>query len=182
MNNKIERNSRLMVNVMKNNVLYVLKKIKEETQEAPCKKTAQKIIYLLENTDGRLGFNYGIHFYGPYSSQLNQEIIICQWEGLLNINQENSLHKLDVVYKNNIELCDNINQEVVDKIIEQYAKWLPSKLELLTTTLYVMKNITIEDKEVVKGVRNIKGEKYTPNDINDAIKELYDNKLIKTIN
>ena len=44
-----------------------------------------------------------------------------------------------------------------------------------------MKNITIEDKEVVKGVRNIKGEKYTPNDINDAIKELYDNKLIKTI-
>ena len=39
-----------------------------EINGAPCKKTLQKIVFLIEAKHVNIGCDYGIHFYGPYSA------------------------------------------------------------------------------------------------------------------
>ena len=54
---------------------------------APCKKTLQKMVYLIEKKGVSIGCDYGIHFYGPYSSDLDFAVREMCDEGVLNRDQ-----------------------------------------------------------------------------------------------
>ncbi|GHU99596.1 hypothetical protein FACS1894211_05270 [Clostridia bacterium] len=163
--------------------MYVLRTIEETTQEAPCKKKVQKIVYLIENSDGHLGYKYGIHLYGPYSAALDQEITRLLWNEQLEIISPNGMsHTLNRKDKTEFSLSDHNKKTSIDKIIQKYAKQTPSELELLTTTLYVMQNISIQEFDILKWVKEIKGTKYSDKEIQDAAKKLKnDTDIIKRI-
>ena len=55
-------------------VVSVVNELMEVSKKAPCKKTLQKIVYLIEEAGGPKKFDYTIHFYGPYSADLDFEI------------------------------------------------------------------------------------------------------------
>lgn len=152
--------------------LYSLLDIVEEiTKEnkAPCKKTLQKIVYLVEEKNFDLGFHYVIHYYGPYSSDLDFTVQKLAWDGMLKIDIREDGH---IISKNETDCNDqehNRNDKMLD-IVRQFAKETPSQLELLATTLFVERNSINKTKEkIMHGVTKIKGDKYDKNTIDHAI-------------
>lgn len=54
-----------------NNAAYIIKRINDIWGEKPGKKTLQKMVSLIEQKGVNLGYDYGLHFYGPYSGSLD---------------------------------------------------------------------------------------------------------------
>lgn len=135
-----------------------------------CKKKLQKIIYLIEQKYVDLGFEYKIHFYGPYSEDLDYTICQLKTENKLKITYTNKGHIISIDSKRKVELDDNSLN-----VIKEFGRKAPSELELLTTALYVQRNIdNADDEKIIFNVRKIKGNKYSDTKIKDAIKLLKD--------
>ena len=140
----------------------------------PCKKTLQKIFYLIEEAGDKIGFDYTIHFYGPYSADLDYEIQNLIGQGTLTIEYTKYGHFISAANK------DEGNQpeldEVQKSVIENFGTMTASELELLATALFVQRNTehanADETDNIVFGVKRIKGTKYSDTQIKDAIKKL----------
>ncbi|MBR2743447.1 MAG: hypothetical protein IKD89_07645 [Clostridia bacterium] len=139
---------------------------------APCKKTLQKIVYLIEAKDISLGYDYGIHLYGPYSSDLDFAVRELCDEGVLAIDYTRTGHKIRVINDKDVTGSgDEKIDRIIKEIISAFGKETPSELELITTALYVS-NYHNNEKEIIDGVKKIKGEKYEVDSICTAIKKL----------
>lgn len=138
---------------------------------SPCKKTLQKIVFLIEAKHVNLGCDYGIHFYGPYSADLDFAVRELCDEGVLKIDYTPMDHLISVVDHTSVTDYSN---EIVNEVISSFGKESPSELELIATALYVY--IRLKDIEKVKaGVKKLKGTKYSDSRINAAIAKLVDN-------
>jgi uncharacterized protein YwgA len=149
--------------------------IDEITNEngAPCKKTLQKIVYLVEEKNIELGFDYVIHYYGPYSSDLDFTVQKMVWDGLLNVTRTNNGHIISRNEKCGEEEQDYVKNRDMLNIVKNFAKDSPSTLELLATTLFVERNTIEKTKDkIMSGVIKIKGDKYNKTEIDDAILRL----------
>lgn len=139
-----------------------------EQNGAPCKKTIQKIVFLIQSKHVDLGCDYGIHFYGPYSSDLDYTIRALSDDGILNIEYTPTEHRISVASKTFVEPYNNAT---VNSVISEYSKDTPSELELLATSLYVY--LGVKDVSKIKdGVIKIKGQKYSEEHILSAIERL----------
>ena len=134
---------------------------------APCKKTLQKIVFLIEARRVTLGCDYGIHFYGPYSYDLDFAVRELCEEGILKIEYTAQEHTISVLGDYNSQY----NNSIVDKTIDEFGKDSPSELELLATALYVYLKLKDTDK-IHSGVVKIKGNKYTNQRISNAVSRL----------
>lgn len=134
----------------------------------PCKKTLQKIVFLIEAKKVNLGCDYGIHFYGPYSSDLDFAVRELCGEGILNIEYTSLDHKISVSDDSSLRPYDN---PIVNTVIDEFSKDTPSELELLATALYVYLNVKDINK-IRSGVIKIKGNKYPDHRIASAITRL----------
>lgn len=135
---------------------------------APCKKTLQKIVFLIQAKKVNLGCDYGIHFYGPYSSDLDFAIRELCDDGILDIMYTPMEHKISVVDRTSIS---EYNNQTVNDVIKEFGKDSPSDLELLATALYVFLHVRNVAK-VKDGVVKIKGTKYSLQKIDEAIARL----------
>jgi uncharacterized protein YwgA len=160
-----------------NDVLGVIKEIQNVSEKAPCKKTVQKIVYLIQEAKCDLGFDYSIHYYGPYSAELDSDIWYQYGYGDLDIEITNHGHKLSVIGSENKAYPIN---KIAKKVISIFGRKTPSELELLATTLYVQREIeSAEEEDIINGVVSIKGTKYSQLNIENAVKELIDNGYFK---
>ena len=129
----------------------------------PCKKTLQKIVFLIEAKNIDIGCDYGIHFYGPYSSDLDFAVRELSDEGVLQIQYTSMEHIITVV---DDSLVDSYSNDTANKVIEEFSKESPS-----ATALYVyLQNRDIH--KIKSDVIKIKGSKYTERRIDDAIRKL----------
>ena len=134
----------------------------------PCKKTLQKIVFLIEAKNIDIGCDYGIHFYGPYSSDLDFAVRELSDEGVLEIEYTSMEHIINIV---DDSLVDAYNNDIANKIISEFAKETPSELELIATALYVyLQNGDVH--KIESDVIKIKGSKYTEKRIGEAIRKL----------
>ncbi len=134
----------------------------------PCKKTLQKIVFLIEAKHVNLGFDYGIHFYGPYSADLDFAVRELSDDGVLSVNYTPMEHFISV--NNSINIPEYSNP-TVDEVIDEFSKDSPSELELIATALYVY--LQSRNTDAIKpGVIKIKGTKYTDARIDAAIERL----------
>ncbi len=151
------------------NILNLIKAIEKVAGKSPCKKTVQKITYLVQEAKEDLGYDYSIHFYGPYSAELDSEIRYLNNCGKLNIKITDRGHMLSVDDDSDVTFSNNN----VRDIITYFGTKSPSDLELLATTLYVQREIQNSNiQNIVDGVEKIKGSKYSNAQINNAIDEL----------
>ena len=148
-------------------IIYIISKI-SENYGSPCKKTLQKIVYLIEKKHIDLGCDYGIHFYGPYSSDLDFAVRELCDEGVLEIQYTSLEHRISLTDKSKTPIFSDSN---IDTIIDEFAKETPSELELLTTALYAFL-IDNNKSAVVSRVIKIKGSKYSIQRINNAVHRL----------
>lgn len=134
----------------------------------PCKKTIQKTVFLIEAKHVDLGCDYGIHFYGPYSADLDFAIRELNDEGILEIEYTAMEHNITVL---DDSIAKSYSNQIVDEVIEEFGADTPGELELLATALYVY--LQIKDPAKIKaGVIKIKGTKYPESRIDRAINRL----------
>lgn len=148
-------------------IVSIVEKITKQ-KGAPCKKTLQKIVFLIEAKHVDLGCDYGIHFYGPYSADLDFAVRELNDEGILDIEYTAMEHRISVV---DDSVANDYHNQTVDEVINEFGKDSPSELELLATALYVFQQ-TRDVQKVKDGVIKIKGSKYTEQRINAAISRL----------
>jgi len=131
------------------------------------------MVYLIQEANEPLGFDYRIHFYGPYSADLDAELRYRCSRGDLAMDERDQGHLLSVNDTVEISAISSHAQNV----IFNFSSERPAQLELLTTALYVQRALPNSGFEgIIAGVQKIKGQKYSREKIEDAIKELKDKK------
>ncbi|ADL43325.1 hypothetical protein COB47_2066 [Caldicellulosiruptor obsidiansis OB47] len=156
------------------------------------KKFLQKVVYLLQRKGLNLNYNFSIHYYGPYSSQLEYDIHRLEMNRLVRIDPKDGYtHEIipeevsdDEKYlsHHDIEMIDS--KEIKD-LIKNLSSFNASELELIATVDYVINQLKIRGtdelnkKEIIEKVKKLKGNKYTEKKIEEAIKFLEENGFVK---
>lgn len=131
------------------------------------KKKLQKIMYLIERKGVQLDLRYSIHFFGPYSSKLDQVVHILENEDWLDIDTSGQTHRIIMKKEGNGQLSkeDNI---LVDMVRKAFYDKSPMELEALTTIDYVATTLlhgNATRADVIKQVKIIKGKKFSSQEL-----------------
>lgn len=160
---------------MVSNVAYVINEISSITGHPPVKKALQKIVFLLQTKGINLGFDYILHFYGPYCAELDHETTKLSSDGIINFDYSGYGHKMTVAQEYLASVNTDLSKDalqLVKEVIERYKEKTPSDLELLTTAIYAYEHTNAKTQdEVASNVKKIKGEKYNDQEICWALNE-----------
>lgn len=150
----------------------------------PGKKTLQKLIYLIQKKGLDLGFDYSIHHYGPYSSELDYAVHRLEMIGAVEIIPKGMTHRIyttdlsEVLAEEYMDtrLSDN-EIKIINHIVKEFAEFSAFELEIITTTDYIAGEIyktgaVCDNDSIIRGVRTIKGDKFSVEKINQAINQL----------
>lgn len=150
----------------------------------PGKKMVQKLLYLMERKGLELGLNYRIHFFGPYSSILDDNLHALQNSEIIVINTSGQTHTISVL---DADLCEgeglsSQERELVRDVIDNFANMTAFDLEAITTLDYVARSMGRSDKlnekakqEIIKGVQDIKGSKFSKSQLDEYLEILCKN-------
>ena len=152
----------------------------------PDKKTMQKLVYLLERKGIKLGFAFSIHYYGPYSSELDYAIHQLEMQGLLKINPKEILliENDDLIWEEEEETLSEQELPIIKDIITKFAPKQTYDLEVITTTDYVAQQLKangepLDYDRIIAGVKRIKGDKFTRGKIEETIAILKEEDLME---
>lgn len=134
----------------------------------PGKKAVQKLFYLIERKGVELDLDYKIHFFGPYSSRLDNSLYLMQSLDLIDINTEGRTHEIKILKENISDFeYDRLNPKeevIVDFVLNNFATKSPLELEIISTLDYVAlaesKKQKIDENEIINDVIEIKGSKF----------------------
>lgn len=162
-----------MSNIVESNSAYIINLIGDVCGKAPGKKKLQKLVYLIEQKGVPLGYEHGLHFYGPYSSKLDEETMSLSMDGVISFDYSGCSHKMSV--NTGYEIKSSLTKKdeaVAREVIDHFKNRTPLELELLSTALYAHDNL--EDKSrgsIINGVKKIKGDKYNVQEIEQALND-----------
>lgn len=129
----------------------------------PGKKMMQKLMYLIDRRGVDLELNYSIHFYGPYSEKLEDEILFLDSLDKLEINTSGRTHLIHLGSSPIEGELEKDDQEQVDFVLENFSSKTAHELEAITTLDYVAVTMLKghgRDDEIVDRVKQIKGSKF----------------------
>lgn len=160
---------------MINDVAYIINEISSITSHPPVKKALQKTVFLLETKGIGLGFDYILHFYGPYCAELDHETARLSADGIVDFVYSKYGHKMKVSPKYLAAVETSLSEDslrLVRDVIGRYKEKTASDLELLTTAIYAYEHTDANTREeVIEKVKTIKGEKYSDQEIQWALGE-----------
>ena len=160
------------MNDISSNAAYVISKIIQICGQKPGKKKLQKLVFLIQEKGIDLGYEYGLHFYGPYSSNLDIETTTLSAEGIIKFDYSSGYsHKMSITEGCKVKSrLTNVQEKVIDSVIERFKDQSPSELELLTTAIYAYNNLQDKSMDsITQGVKKIKGSKYSKSEIENAL-------------
>lgn len=129
----------------------------------PGKKKLQKLMYLIERKGVQLDLNYRIHYFGPYSSKLDNMLLVLESRNEINIDTRGETHK---IHLGEVEIkgkLDEHSQKIVDFVLHNFVSRSAYELEAITTIDYVANELIdgIQDEnEIIERVKQIKGDKF----------------------
>lgn len=134
----------------------------------PGKKTLQKLMYLMERRGLELNLNYGIHFYGPYSSKLDDMLHFLEAQDIIAIDTSGSTHKISILQKAAECTLSAGEKEAAQYVLEHFADYSPMELEAMTTLDYVA-NVMLkgeaDESTIIRDVIKIKGSKFSEEEL-----------------
>jgi len=164
-----------------NKLLQVISMISE--YQNPGKKALQKLIYLVEKKGMDLGFDYSIHYYGPYSSSLDDALHSLQMQGEIEVVPDGMSHRIHLTELR--DSTDNVlisqgDLKSIDSVLGVFGSMSAFELEIITTTDYVARELCrsenrCSDENIIEGVKKIKGDKFTIEKIYQTIALLREN-------
>lgn len=146
------------------------------------KKVVQKMFYFFERSGVQLNLRYGIHYYGPYSSRLDNYLHILENMDYIKIDISGKTHKIssgDV--KVSEEILTKSEKDTIEAVIKNLSSKTPLQMEALATMDYVSHFIFFDqacESEIKDKFREIKGTKFNESEISEAYKTLKKLKLI----
>lgn len=133
-------------------------------QIEPGKKMLQKLLYLMERKGVDLDLNYSIHFFGPYSTRLDNALHTLERYDEVDIDTSGMTH---IIRLGNEPISGNLSdseQEKVSFVLSEFLEKTPLELEAITTLDYAATKILKghpTDNQIVDQVKQIKGDKFT---------------------
>lgn len=114
----------------------------------------QKLVYFLQSIFGvPLGYDYKMHYYGPYSDELNDDLIAMQVGKNVEIGADPSgygYHIIpgtqDVITKSDV-LADYSRK--ISKCLDDFGRFSPSDLEILGTLHFVKYIAGVSDEKKI---------------------------------
>lgn len=141
------------------------------------KKVVQKMFYFFERKGIQLNLRYGIHYYGPYSSKLDNITRELDDEDIINIDTSGQTHIITIKSKDDIpDVLTNEELQYADFVIQNFAEKTPMQLEALATMDYVADKILLKgasDNEIKMKFKEIKGNKFNEKEISEALELLH---------
>lgn len=145
-------------------------------------ESGPKMFYFFEREGIDLNLRYGIHFYGPYSSKLDDEMYVLESEGYISINTDGATHIISrgnrIVEREALSVRE---EEIVKYVMQIFGQKSPLDLEALSTMDYIANTILCpgaSDDEIINKFKQIKGTKFTQSVTENTLKELRTLKLI----
>ena len=140
------------------------------------KKVTQKMFYFFGRKGMPLNLRYGIHYYGPYSSKLDNILHVLESYDYININTSEMTHIISVGSRKADEnALDTEQRKIVEQVICEFAHKSPSELEALATMDYVANAILPEgasDQKIIDKFVEIKGSKFPRGVLRKTLAEL----------
>jgi len=145
----------------------------------------QKGIYILQEGLGeKLEYDYRLHFYGPYSQELANDINFLHDLGLISIDSDPTGYgyQIEITEYGTKFFEENFKDYAIEEgklnnIISIIGKDYAKEMELIGTTLYFAK-LSNNDEEIKQLVNMVKPH-FNANDIELALKKLREENIIK---
>lgn len=138
-------------------------------QTTPGKKMLQKLMYLMERKGVVLNLNYSIHFYGPYSSRLDDALHTLSAKDVINIKTEKRTHQISILDMDEVNFTIEADeQEKIQFVLDHFLQEQAKDLEAITTLDFVAREILKNggnDSQIIEAVKNIKGDKFSDNEL-----------------
>jgi len=159
-------------------VVTVLRKMSDFKLQYPGKKALQKLVYLIGRRGVRPDFHYSIHYYGPYSSKLDDTVHSLQLQGIVEIVPDGMNHRVRLIeelqeFIEDPHLSEKESQEI-EYVLRNFGTLTPYDLEVITTADFVAGELgkilkPLTEEAIVEGVKKIKGDKFPDQNIRDAL-------------
>ncbi len=138
---------------------YLVKELNEKYPDAQVGKTVvQKMMFLL-NRMKICDFNYTLYHYGPFSSEVANELDYASDLGIVEIEwEEDKGYFIRPLEKNgtyNIELSSD-SKKAIDYLVSKYGRFNAAELSIIATGYYLMDNFGIQDCGLPQAVHEIK--------------------------
>jgi len=167
---------------------YILELLKNVDTEVG-KTFFQKALYIIqEGLNEQLNYSYKLHFYGPFSQELANDIDALNDMNLIDVEFEPSGYGYQIKITNKgeqfLEELKRRGIEVSEKKIAKVLSLIENRnvreMELLGTVLYFAK-LTDDENELKKLVNMVKPH-FSENDIARALRRLKDEKMVYETN
>lgn len=154
---------------------FVVSLVRELAAVAWVGKThIQKAIYFAQEAAGAdLGFRYVIHYYGPYSRELDSLVQKLESQSVLNVTAAPDGYGYEVAIGETQleETLEEYLQRSVESIVKHFGGMPTLELERLSTAFYIRKRLPEADREDwVREVKSLK-PKFSEEEIEKALDE-----------
>jgi uncharacterized protein YwgA len=154
---------------------------------------AQKVVYFLKEAFSvDLPYNFYFYHFGPYSDALDWDLQMMKSFRLIDIGSDPQRTGYNIkvnkeTEQESIQLAQDfidMNRSKINKVLELFGDYTPSKLELASTIHFVYKNNKINQTKtqlksiVVEKVKKLK-PKFTERQIEQEYNHLSDEQIIK---
>lgn len=169
-----------------NTIIHLLKLL--EGQQVG-KKSIQKLVYFLQKFGVDLNYRYKMYHYGPYCSELSNDLDIMDMMDTVNIEDSSTTYGYSITLgESGKEQASDIEQllysdrEHFDKLLSVFGECSAKELELYATMHLVERILRKREQDwsqesVTREVKILK-PKYPDNDIKKAYKYLLDESII----
>ena len=167
---------------MEKKVEGLFKVICDEYEGNLGKKASQKLFYCFEREGIDLDLRYGIHYYGPYSSKLSDEIYDLENEGIISVDTTKRTHVINwAANDSENNLLSEEDKRIALKVMNTFGKKRPLELEALSTMDFVAQNLTDDSAkrdQVIDKFIEIKGTKFSREEAKNYYTELKNLQLV----
>ena len=141
------------------------------------KKVVQKLFYFFERKGISLGLRYGIHYYGPYSSKLDNTLHMLESEDYISIDTSGSTHIITLGPSDNhtTKQLTDAEQSTAQEVLNAFSHKTPLELEALATMDFIANSIlekNASDETIISKFNEIKGDKFNNALIQSVLSEL----------
>lgn len=171
-----------MGNVERTALLFQMLCERYDGANALGKKATQKMFYFFERFGVDLNLRYGIHFYGPYSSKLDDQMYELESEGYISINTCGPTHIISRgKQRANQKALTAEEKAIVENVMDIFEHKSPLELEALSTMDYIANSILPPgetDEHIIEKFKQIKGTKFDQVMVEKTLEELKELNLI----
>jgi uncharacterized protein YwgA len=138
---------------------YLVKRIKEKLPDKQVGKIiVQKMLYLLTR-EVPMKFDYSMYHYGPYSSEVSQELDFAENSGIVEIDwvdKQGYFIKSTDALEHFEPLLTEEDKHAIEKIVEGFYQFNAIELSIIATAFFLKDNFEIPETHLAKVIHTLK--------------------------